>query len=152
MTNDSWQRIVRLLEENEKIIAEMTPFEPTPNAKVCSESAHFALGHLTSCQVAWLPLMRALRDGAKKRSIPMNPNPLFTKLGFASLAWEVLVERFVTDRLEWRNILEHVDISQELQTSRRVWTAQTLTKRMVEHENGHLLYHVQGKLITTTTI
>ena len=145
MTTSSWQKILHLFDENERIIKQMSSLEPSPEAKVCVESAHFMLGHLTSAQAAWLPLMRALRNGKTKGSIPINPNPLFTKLGFQEAAWETLVERFVADRAEWRQILEQVDLNLEIQTPRRVWTAQTLTTRMVEHEKNHLNAHPEAK-------
>ena len=145
MTNASWQKILLLFEESEKVVKGMHPLEPTPEAKVCNESAHFTLGHLTSCQSAWLPLIRALQNGETNGSIPINPNPLFTKLGYERAPWETLVERFVADRAEWRRILEQVDLNHELLTSKRIWSAQTLTKRMVEHERNHLNVHSEAK-------
>ena len=95
--------------------------------------------------------MRALRDGKTKGSISINPNPLFTQLGFEKASWETLVERFVADRAEWRRILEQVDLTQELQTPRRIWSAQTLTKRMVEHEKNHLAAHPEAKSASDTS-
>ncbi len=150
MTNASWQKILHLFEESERIIKQMPLLEPTPQAKVCIESAHFMLGHLTSAQAVWLPLIRAIRDGKAKCSVPINPNPLFTKLGFQKAAWETLVERFVADRAEWRQILEQVDLNHELLVSKRTWTAQTLTQRMVQHENNHLIVHWDSTPATET--
>lgn len=151
MTNASWQKILLLFEKSEEIITGMKPSEPTPKAKLCRESAHYTIGHLTSCQSAWLPLIRALQKGETKGSLPINPNPLFTKLGFEKAPWEDLVERFVADRAEWRQLLEQVDLSLELKTSRRVWSAQTLTKRMVEHEKRHLEDHSVAKSAPETS-
>ena len=145
MTNASWQRILLLLEENESFIKLMPSLEPSPRAKLCSESAHFMVGHLTSAQAAWLPLMRAIRDGKTKGTVPNNPNPLFTKLGLQTMRWEALVEKFVTDRSEWRQMLEQIDLNHELLTSKRIWTAQTLTQRMVLHERNHLGVHSDAK-------
>lgn len=102
------------------------------------ESSHRSLGHLTACQAAWLPLMMQIRAGETNGSISINPDPLFTKLGLAVWKWEELVERFVSDRVEWRSVVNETDVTRTLQTSRRIWTAQLLTKRLVDHEKRHL--------------
>ncbi len=143
MTNASRQRILLLFKENERIIKEMPSLEPSPKARLCSESAHFMLGHLTSAQAAWLPLMRAIRNGKTKGSVPINPNPLFTKLGLQTMPWEELAARFDSDRTEWRQMLEQVDLNHEILISKRIWTAQTLTQRMVLHERNHLTVHLE---------
>ena len=145
MTNSSWQRLLLLFDENERVITGMKPSEPAPSAKFCGDSAHRTLGHLTACQSAWLPLMSALRSGESKGSIPINPDPLFRKLGYETLSWNSLVERFVADRAEWRELLQEIDLSLEIQTPRRVWSPQTLIKRMVEHEKNHLNAHPEAK-------
>jgi uncharacterized damage-inducible protein DinB len=138
MTQSTWKRVLFLFEKNQEAILDMEPGEPALTAKYCRESAHRTLGHLTACQAAWLSLMRQLRDGAASGSVPIHPDPLFRKLGFGTTPWDELVERFVSDRAEWRSILERVDLNRPITTPRRTYSAQSLTKRMVEHEMRHL--------------
>jgi len=137
--NDSaWTTTQRRFEETERRLRAFPPAEPMPSAKLCRESAHRTLGHLTACQAAWLPLMRQIKDGASQGAIPINPDPLFRKLGFSQLDWQVLLDRFVSERSEWRALLSQVDLEWQIMTPRRVHSAQTLTKRMVDHEKRHL--------------
>jgi hypothetical protein len=82
--------------------------------------------------------MRQLQDGAVRGSIPIRPDPLYTKLGFAVAPWESLLARFVADREDWRGVLSKVDVTRELKTSTAMHSAQTLTKRLVTHEKRHL--------------
>jgi len=82
--------------------------------------------------------MRALRDGEPRVSIPVNPDPLYTVLGYATQEWDAILERFQFDRSEWRRILESTDGLREIRTTRRIWSTQTLTKRLVDHETRHL--------------
>jgi hypothetical protein len=138
MTEATWKRMLVLFEENERRFADMAPAPAMPKAKLCRESSHRTLGHLTACQAAWLPLMQQLRAGEPRGSVPINPDPLFTKLGFSTAAWETLLGRFLSERGEWRSILQQVDLDLEIRTVRRVHTARTLTKRLVEHEKRHL--------------
>lgn len=138
ITDTTWQRLRELLDSNLVTFAQMDPAEPMPTAKWCRESPHRTLGHLTSCQSAWLPLMRQLRDGAERGSIPINPDPLFLKLGFASLSWEDLLEQFRAQRREWTEIVDSVAKDREIQTARRIWNVRTLTRRLVLHERKHL--------------
>jgi hypothetical protein len=82
--------------------------------------------------------MRGLRDGASRGSVPVNPDPLYRKLGFGMAAWGDLLDQFVRDRGEWRGILEQIEPEREIPTARRVYSAQSLTRRMVEHEKRHI--------------
>ncbi len=138
MTNSTWQKQLSLFEENRDRILKMDAFEPMPNAKWCRESPHHTLGHIVSCQAAWMPLMVQLHAGETTGSISINPDPLFTKLQLATTPWEELVNRLVSERMEWRKILEDIDVEQEIKTTKRIWTAQLLTRRLVKHEKRHL--------------
>ena len=138
MTEATWQKELLLFEENQERILKMDPAEPMPSAQWCRDSSHFTLGPLTSCQTAWLPLMVQLLDGKSTGFISINPNPLFTKLRFATTPWEELVERFVSERAVWRQILGEIDVTREIRTPKRIWTAPLLTRRLVEHEKRHL--------------
>ena len=138
MSDAAWKKTLLGLEENQSCLIGMEPSEPMPSAKLCRESPHRTLGHLTACQAAWISVMRGLRDGQSRAVVPINPDPLYRKLGFSSLAWRVHLDRFNSDRDEWGLILKQVDVSQEIQTRKRTYSAQTLTKRMVEHERRHL--------------
>lgn len=82
--------------------------------------------------------MRQIRDRAEKATIPINPDPLFRNLRFAVTPWQELLERFLGERDEWRRLLGEVDVARETRTTKRVYSAQTLTKRLVDHEKRHL--------------
>jgi hypothetical protein len=138
MTEATWKKTLLLLEENERRLASMRPSDPIPTAKFWRESAHGTLGHLTACQSAWLPYMRQIQHGATKGSIPIRPDPLYRKAGFATKPWKTLLSQFKTDRAEWRAILLSIDPTRELETPNRTLSAQSLTKRMVDHEHSHL--------------
>lgn len=138
MTDLAWQNVLALLETNEQRILKMTAAGPVCRVSFWRESPHRTLGHLTACQAAWLPLMRALSDGAWTSAVPIRPDPLFTKLGFGSWSWESLCERFSVDRREWIEILGRIDVAREAHTPTRIYSAQTLTRRMVMHEHSHL--------------
>jgi hypothetical protein len=138
VTDATWERIIQLFESNERRLAEMPSSEPVSRVTYWRESPHRTLGHLTACQAAWLPIMRQLLEGAEKGSVPIRPDPLFTKLGLAAWAWEQLLERYRQDRAEWGSILHEVDPAREIQGASRVLTTRTLTKRLVDHERSHL--------------
>lgn len=138
MTEKMWRSLLTLLDENEERIKNLPVAQPIPKAQLCRESAHLTLGHLTSCQAAWLPLMRFIRDGQTKGRVAIRPNPLYTKLGFKTAEWIAMRDRFIAERAEWRSLLAEVDLNAELQTETRIWNAKTLTRRLVEHEKGHL--------------
>ena len=138
MTDETWKKTLALLDENERRIKKLPAADPIPSAELCKDSPHLTLGHLTSCQAAWLVLMRAIRDGKSKASLPLRPNPLYTKLGFGTAEWKHLRKRFIAERAEWRSLLQEVKVAKELLTERRTWTAQLLTKRLVDHEKHHL--------------
>jgi len=138
MTDVAWKKTLLILDENEARVRAMPPAEPAPMALWCRESPHRTLGHLTACQAAWLPLMLQIQAGATHGTIVTNPDPLYTKLGFKARPWSLLIGQFVSERAQWREILSRIDPTLEIQTSRRVHSAQTLTRRMVEHEKRHL--------------
>lgn len=81
--------------------------------------------------------MRQIREGAATGSMPITPNLLFSKQRFATRPWTILLEQFNRERSEWRALLDCCDLSREFRIQ-RTYTAQTLTKRMVEHEKRHL--------------
>ena len=138
MTAETWTRTLAQFEENLDCLVKMEPALPDSSAKLCRESAHRTLGHLTACQSAWLPLMQQLSEGKPTGSIPINPDPLFRKLGYETEAWEPIFDRFIADRSLWRDLIEQVDVTATIQTTKRLYSAQTLTKRMVDHEKTHL--------------
>ena len=138
MTDDRWRIVLDLFDENERRIIALKPMPPVARAKFWRESAHGTLGHLTACQAAWLPLLRMIRDGEKKGAVAIRPDPLYTRLGFHDANWDEILKRFKKERKEWRLVLNEVDQNKELQTPTRILTAQTLTKRMVDHERRHL--------------
>lgn len=138
MTGSTWDNALQLLEQNLEQLQGMEPAPAAPKAKFCRESAHRTLGHLTACQAAWLPIMRHLRNGDPRARIPINPDPLFRKRGFSTTPWGDLLSRFEVDRTEWRQILSEVVPTSETRTVKRLWSAQTLTKRLVDHEKRHL--------------
>lgn len=138
MSEAEWQRIVSLFEENERRIKQLKPAVANSAAKFWRESAHGTLGHLTACQAAWLPILKMMEEGLAKGSVAIRPDPLYTKLGFNTEDWAVILKRFKKERSEWRRVLEQIDLMHELKTPTRVLTAQTLTKRLVDHEKRHL--------------
>lgn len=138
MTESAWANTLLAFEETPRRFSEMKRSAPMPSAKLCRESAHRTLGHLTACQASWIELIRQIRNGAVTGSVRINPDPLFRKLAFDRKPWGELLERFVQERAEWRELLQQIDLNQEIKTPRRIYTAQSLTKRMVEHEIRHL--------------
>lgn len=138
MTEATWRNTVQLLGHNLDRFQRMASEPPAPRAKFCRESPHRTLGHLTACQAAWLPVMRHLRNGDARAVIPINPDPLFRKMHFNVAPWQELLGRFESDRAEWRQILAEIDPTRQTQSMKRTWSAQTLTKRMVDHEHRHL--------------
>ncbi len=138
MTEATWAKILLLFDENHERIQGMEPAPVVRSVKFWRESQHRTIGHLTACQAAWLPIMRALREGSAKAVVPIRPDPLFTKLGFGALPWDALVTRFNADRNEWHEILGQIDVTSQTQLPTRTHSAQSLTKRMVEHEKRHL--------------
>jgi hypothetical protein len=138
MNESSWKKTLPLFDENERRLVAMVPAQPMPTAKWCRESAHRTLGHLTACQAAWIPYLRQLREGNTHGSIPINPDPLFRKLGYSTKPWQELLEQFQKGRAEWRTILNEIDPAKEIQTPKRILSAKSLTRRMVEHEKRHI--------------
>lgn len=138
MNESTWNKTLRLLDENELRLANMRPGAPIPSAKFWRESAHGTLGHLTACQSAWISYLRLIQDGATKGSIPINPDPYYAKAGFATKPWNELLNQFKSQRAEWQAILQTIDPCRAIQTPKRIITAQALTKRMVDHEKCHL--------------
>jgi hypothetical protein len=141
MTKETWTRALVQLDISLATLKRVVPAEPMPRAHLCIESLHRTLGHLTSCQAAWIPILRAIAEGKSETAIPIHPNPLFSKLGFATTPWHDLLARFESERVEWKALLANVDISQPIKTPKRVYTAQNLTRRVTEHEKNHLAAH-----------
>jgi len=133
-----WPAVLELFEANERRLVLLGPAEPMPEAEFCRESAHRTLGHLTACQVAWLPLLHRIRDGAASGRVALHPLRLYDHLGFATTPWTELLERFATDRREWRELLNVIDLDHPLKTPTKVLTARTLTEKLVQHEAMHL--------------
>ena len=138
MTESAWRTIREGLAENESRLVARLPATPIPGASLCRECAHLTLGHLISCQSALLPLMRSLAAGEARGEIAIRPNPLYRIEGLAKLDWPALLSRFRTEREEWKRLADTVDPSRTLQTSHRIWSTRTLTKRLVDHERSHL--------------
>ena len=138
LTPAQWQQILELFDENERVIRAMPTAEPMPSAKFCRESPHRTLGHLASCQVAWLPLLQALAKGDSARQAPAHPNDLYRKLRYKDALWADLMKRFIEERAEWRKALNSVDLLLEVETGTVTYNAQTLTRRLVLHEANHL--------------
>jgi hypothetical protein len=133
-----WGEVLAAFDDNEARILAQEPAEPMPEAEFCRQSPHRTLGHLTACQVAWLPLMRKIRDEAPMGNVAVHPLRLFEQLGYATMPWPDLMERFIEDRREWRRLLAEVDLERPLKLPARVHTAKTLTEKLVRHELGHL--------------
>lgn len=138
MSEAEWQRVLSLFEDHERRIKKMEMALPVRAAKFWRESAHGTLGHLTACQAAWLPLLKMMEEGLIKGSVAIRPDSLYTKLDFKNEDWAIISKRFKKERAEWRRILKHVDVTHELKTPTRILTAQSLTKRLVDHEKRHL--------------
>ena len=138
MTDQLWQHCMTLLRENQERFEKMRPADPMPKAQWCRESPHRTLGHLTSCQTAWLPILRAIRDEQVQVVIAIHPNPLFRKMKFGSSSWAELLKRFQDERAEWHAILQSADLNREVRTQTKSYTAKSLSRRLVEHEKRHL--------------
>ena len=140
MTEVKWKNLFCKLKENQVVLTSMQPHDPMPNAKYCRESPHRTLGHLTACQIAWLPLLKQIQRGDPKGSLSNHdPLTLFENQRFSTASWDELISLYEKGREEWIAILNDIDLRQEIQTAKRTWTPQTLTKRLVEHERNHLL-------------
>lgn len=133
----NWDEILLRFEEHERLVREMPPAEPMPEAEYCRESPHRTLGHLTACEMCWLQILRAIRDRQPKGRGRMHPNMLFRKEQFGTKPWEELLHPFVANREEWRSLLQEVDLDQPIETSTRIHTARTLTQKLVDHESRH---------------
>ena len=138
MTEVKWKNLLAKLEENQFALTSMQTHDPMPEAMYCRESPHRTIGHLTACQIAWLPLLKQIQSGDSNGSIPIHPYTLFDDQNFSTTPWEDLIDLFSKGREDWISILNSVDLQQEIRTSKRTWTPQTLTKRLVEHERTHL--------------
>ena len=138
MREVKWKNLLGKLKENQVVLTSMQPHDPMPNAKYCRESPHRTLGHLTACQIAWLPLLKQIQSCDPKGSIPIHPYTLFENRRFSTASWDELISLYEKGREEWIAILNDIDLRQEIQTAKRIWTPQTLTKRLVEHETNHL--------------
>lgn len=133
-----WQEVLQRFEDNERSLASLPASEPMPEAQFCRESAHRTLGHLAACQTAWLPVLRAIRQGAVRVPAVEHPHRLFERTGAANAPWCVLLETFLAERSEWRALLESVDLDHAVKTGDRFHTAKTLTEKLVRHEAKHL--------------
>jgi hypothetical protein len=138
MTEVKWKNLLGKLRANQVALTSMQPHDPMPDARFCRESPHRTLGHLTACQIAWLPLLKQIQSGDSNGSIPIHPYTLFDNQNFRTASWEELLSLFSMGRQDWISILNNVDLQQEIQTTKRTWTPQTLTKRLAEHEMTHL--------------
>lgn len=138
MTEVKWKNLLDKLRANQFVLNSMQPHDPMPVAKFCRESPHRTLGHLTACQIAWLPLLKQIQSGDPKGSIPIHPYTLFENQRFSTASWDELISLYEKGREEWISILNDINLRQEIQTAKRIWTPQTLTKRLVEHETNHL--------------
>ncbi|MEI7985511.1 MAG: hypothetical protein WCI55_07765 [Armatimonadota bacterium] len=138
MTEVKWKNLLGKLRANHVVLTSMQPHDPMPEARFCRESPHRTLGHLTACQIAWFPLLKQIQKGDSKGSIPIHPYTLFENQGFGTAPWDELISLYEKGREDWIAILGHIYIRQEIQTAKRIWTPQTLTKRLVEHETNHL--------------
>jgi hypothetical protein len=138
MTAVKWQNLLVKLRENQVVLKSMQPHDPMPEAKFCRESPHRTLGHLTACQIAWFPLLKQIQEGDSRGSIPIHPYTLFENQRFSTASWHELISLYEKGREEWKAILNDIDLRQEIRTAKRIWTPQTLTKRLVEHETNHL--------------
>ncbi len=138
MTEVKWKNLLGKLRANQVVLTSMQAHDPMPVAKFCRESPHRTLGHLTACQIAWLPLLKQIQSGDPKGSIPIHPYTLFENQGFGTASWHELISRYAKGREDWIALVIIVDPRQEIKTAKRTWTLQTLTKRLVEHEINHL--------------
>lgn len=138
LTPAQWQQILELFDENERLIGALRHAEPMPSAQFCRESPHRTLGHLTSCQAAWLPLLQALARGDTSRQAPAHPNEMYRRLRYKDASWDDLMGRFLKERADWREALGTVDLLLKVETPTVGYSAQTLTRRLVLHEATHL--------------
>ena len=134
----NWREVLARFEDHERRFREMVPAEPMPEAEYCRESPHRTLGHLTACEISWLPILQAIFNGDPKGRSRMHPNMHFRKEQFAVKPWAELLDMFLATREEWRRLLDEVDLDREIQTRTRIHNARTLTQKLVDHESRHL--------------
>ncbi len=135
-----WPAIHALLEANLTVIWGLPPAEPMPKAEFCRESVHRMLGHLTACQMAWLPILRAL-DAGEPHVEAEHPVKLYKRLKLAEKQWPELLCRFEEDRSEWQRLVDQVDPERTVKTQSKSYDTRMLTRRLVLHESAHLAEH-----------
>src|SRR5689334_12943365 len=82
----------------------MRPFPIVEKDALWNESPHLTLGHLTACQIAWLPVLQQIDAGAEKARVKTHPNKLYVDLGFGQASWTDLLDRFRGDRKNWSDL------------------------------------------------
>ena len=138
MTDSDWKEILGLFEANEEQVSKMERCEPDPTVEYCRESQHRTLAHFAACHIAWLPLLNRIENGEAKGRLRWSPHQLFRNENYCLKAWDELMSEFNDGRSRWRSLLQQIDLDHEIEIAKRMWTAKSLTKRLVVHEKGHL--------------
>lgn len=115
---------------------------PDPDCLRCELSYHRTLGHLRACQETWLTAAKAFAVSEKTGESPqlklLHPWRLYKKNNYQLVEWQEHYDQFFSDRAEWIELLRSTDrlLGGTLAGTRH--TIESLTKRLVCHEEQHI--------------
>lgn len=138
MTSREWDDIRRRMDEHEALVAAWEAEPPAPGAARCVHSRHRTLAHFRACGETWLAASRAFVERPGVSITLLHPWRLFDRDGYATLPWDEHRAAFLRNRQEWKELMATADLSAGGKLNRIPHTVESLVRRLVLHEHGHL--------------
>ena len=133
-----WQELFTRLESQLEVIQNWVPEEPKPDALRCEHSKHRTLAHLRACQQQWLAVVTSFMERDSPSIRILHPWRRFDSEGYASLDWDIHMQKFVKDRKTWLALKDVADPNRGGKWNGKADTILGLTARLADHESLHL--------------
>ena len=137
-TESDWLECLRQMDENELYIYALPRAEADLNATRCVQSRHRTLAHLRACQESWLDACIAFDNETNPRLKMLHPWRVFDQMSYERILWEDHLPKFLSDRARWKQLLIGADRDKSGKINDKVHSIESLTRRLVAHEQHHL--------------
>ena len=138
MNRTEWLELLDRLTNQLETLQEWEPASPNLMAVRCEQSRHRTLAHLRACQEQWFAVVTSFADRQAPSVTILHPWRHFEAGNYASVPWEMHMEKFVEDRKLWLALRDSMDFERGGKWNRKPDTIGGLTRRLADHESHHM--------------